>query len=137
MKAQTPFYKIIIYGLICGLILLLLYKCPFKFILGISCPGCGMTRALLSCLKFEFVSAFNYHPLFGIVIIAGITWCLDHFRIIQIPTKIKNILFYVLCALFIIVYFIRLLHGSNIVCIDLKSGLVYKVIQHIYFNYIH
>ena len=127
MKAQNRFYKIILYTLIGGLILLFLYKCPFKFILGISCPGCGMTRALLSCLKLDFVSAFNYHPLFGIVIIAAIIWCLDHFGIIQIQHQTRTVLFYVLCALFIIVYIIRLLHGSNIVSIDFKNGLIYKI----------
>lgn len=38
--------------------------CPIKFITGVSCPGCGMTRAYLSLLKLDFKSAYYYHPLF-------------------------------------------------------------------------
>ncbi len=38
--------------------------CYFKATLGIPCPGCGFTRAYLSLLKGDLVSAFFYHPLF-------------------------------------------------------------------------
>ncbi len=50
-------------------VLLLLTKifktslCPIKHMLGISCFGCGMTRAFISILKFDFPSAFMYNPL--------------------------------------------------------------------------
>ena len=36
--------------------------CPFRFFFGISCPGCGMTRALLAALRLDFAAAFSYHP---------------------------------------------------------------------------
>ncbi len=49
-------------------IVLLLYflgaECIFKNFLGVSCPGCGMTRAFLSALRFDFFSAFKYHFMF-------------------------------------------------------------------------
>lgn len=32
--------------------------CPFRFFFGISCPGCGMTRALLAALRLDFAAAF-------------------------------------------------------------------------------
>ena len=38
--------------------------CPIKFMTGISCPSCGMTRAYLSLLRLDFKSAYYYHPLF-------------------------------------------------------------------------
>lgn len=38
--------------------------CVFRFFLGITCPGCGMTRALLAALRLDFASAWNYHPMF-------------------------------------------------------------------------
>ena len=38
--------------------------CPFRFFFGISCPGCGMPRALLAALRLDFAAAFSYHPLF-------------------------------------------------------------------------
>lgn len=38
--------------------------CPVRFLTGISCPGCGMTRALLAALHLDFKTAFACHPLF-------------------------------------------------------------------------
>ena len=37
--------------------------CVFLHFLGIPCPGCGMTRALLALLRLDFAAAFAYHPL--------------------------------------------------------------------------
>lgn len=36
--------------------------CPFKFATGISCPGCGMTRAFLAIAEADFISAFHHNP---------------------------------------------------------------------------
>lgn len=38
--------------------------CVFVALFGINCPGCGMTRAWLSVLRFDFISAFKFHPMF-------------------------------------------------------------------------
>ncbi|MBE6735159.1 MAG: DUF2752 domain-containing protein [Ruminococcaceae bacterium] len=43
---------------------LLKVPCIFQYLFSIPCPGCGMTRALLSALRFDFISAFRYHPMF-------------------------------------------------------------------------
>lgn len=50
----------------------LFYRCPFKLFLHIECPGCGMTRAVISVLKLNFRQAFQYHPLFPIVLLGGL-----------------------------------------------------------------
>ena len=40
-------------------------SCPIKFVTGISCAGCGMTRAWKVLLFHgDFRQAFYYHPLF-------------------------------------------------------------------------
>lgn len=39
-------------------------QCFFLTLFHIPCPGCGMSRALLSALRFDFRSAFNYHLMF-------------------------------------------------------------------------
>lgn len=41
--------------------------CPIKFMTGISCPGCGMTRAWLELARGHLAAAFAYHPLFWAV----------------------------------------------------------------------
>lgn len=37
--------------------------CPFKIITGIDCPGCGITRALLSIGQLKLAQAVDYNYL--------------------------------------------------------------------------
>ena len=46
--------------------------CPIKFITGISCAGCGMSRAWMAFFQLDIAKAFAYHPLFWLVPIAVI-----------------------------------------------------------------
>src|ERR1051325_5565383 len=39
-------------------------KCPFRFITGLQCPGCGSTRAFYQLLHFHPVAAFKLNLLF-------------------------------------------------------------------------
>jgi hypothetical protein len=41
--------------------------CPILFLTGISCAGCGMSRAWFCVLRMDFTGAFRYHPLFWIL----------------------------------------------------------------------
>jgi len=41
--------------------------CLFKNIFGVECWGCGITRAVLSTIQFNFTAAFNYNKLIVIV----------------------------------------------------------------------
>lgn len=36
--------------------------CVFYKVMGLPCPGCGGTRALVSLFKLDFVSSFLYNP---------------------------------------------------------------------------
>ncbi len=47
-------------------------KCVFKSLFGISCAGCGMTRAAASLVWFDFKAAFSYHALWPLFVIYGI-----------------------------------------------------------------
>lgn len=38
--------------------------CVFKFLFGLPCPGCGLTRANLLFFTGNFYEAFLMHPLF-------------------------------------------------------------------------
>lgn len=44
--------------------------CVFKLVTGLSCPGCGMTRAWLSALRLDLPAALAYHPLFWVAPVA-------------------------------------------------------------------
>ena len=39
------------------------YACPFEFVTGIPCPGCGMTRAFLALLRGDFALSWTMHPM--------------------------------------------------------------------------
>ena len=38
------------------------FFCPFKALTSIPCPGCGMTRALISVTEGDFHAAFGHNP---------------------------------------------------------------------------
>jgi hypothetical protein len=66
MKISNPIQKII-FTLAYLLILAILYfagiGCLFHKFFGFVCPGCGMTRAAIKALQFDFIGAFNHHPM--------------------------------------------------------------------------
>ena len=65
-KHSKIIVPILIVGYFAVTIPLMVYfkiPCVFRKLFGISCFGCGMTRALLSVLRFDFLSALKYHPL--------------------------------------------------------------------------
>lgn len=41
----------------------LLPKCPFNWITGLNCPGCGATRMVHALLHGDVVSAFHYNAV--------------------------------------------------------------------------
>ena len=42
--------------------------CVFHLVTGLDCPGCGMTRASVAVLHFDFAKAWHYNKLLFIVI---------------------------------------------------------------------
>ena len=113
-----------------GVCLLFFYKCPFDYLFGISCPGCGMTRALFSVFLLRFGRAFHYHPGIYLVIPGFLLWCADYFHLISMKKQTKKVLLSIGITALILIYFIRLFSGSEVVCIDIKSGLIYRLLQH-------
>lgn len=113
------------------LCLLFFYHCPFDYLLGIPCPGCGMTRALFSVLLLRFSKAFYYHPGIYLVIPGFLLWCADHFKLLSLKPQAKKVLLSAGIAALIFIYFIRLFSGSDIVRVDIKSGLFYRLITYL------
>jgi hypothetical protein len=48
---------------IVGFLESVLPACPIRALLGIPCPGCGLTRALLLCFHGDFAASLDLHPL--------------------------------------------------------------------------
>lgn len=50
--------------------------CPFRNLTGLSCPGCGMTRACTALVRGDLWHSLHFHPL-GVVVFAwasGTAW---------------------------------------------------------------
>ncbi|MCH5342175.1 MAG: DUF2752 domain-containing protein [Acetatifactor sp.] len=101
--------------------------CPIKWVTGISCAGCGMTRAYLSLLHLDIKHAFIYHPLF---------WSVPFILLIivlrmagRVPTRTANYVKYLTAFLFLIVYVVRLLDPEDIIVVaKIQEGLIWKAI---------
>ncbi len=102
--------------------------CPIKLVTGVSCAGCGMTRAWLALLFGSIDLAYHYHPLFFMPPIALVLFFL---RKKMSKTFFYSFLF-IIAAIFVIVYVYRMFYDSNgIVVFEPENGLIYKLISEI------
>ena len=46
----------------------ILPPCLWKAVFGHNCPGCGLTRAMLSLMSLDFKAAFHFNPLIFILL---------------------------------------------------------------------
>lgn len=101
--------------------------CPIKFVTGISCLGCGMTRAWVSVLKLDFAAAFYYHPLFMIPPIAIIVY----FAKSKINIKIYKIIMLTMVIAFITIYMYRLIFtDGDIVVFEPQNNIIFRLLEH-------
>ena len=100
--------------------------CPIKHLVGVSCPGCGMTRACLSALRFDFSAAFYYHPLWIVMLpLAAL--------LMFLWAKRKKKAFCAVIVLFFLaligVYLYRLFYTeTDIVVWETEKGIISKMI---------
>ena len=52
-------------------------SCVILELTGMKCPGCGMTRALIAALQFDFKSAFSFHKMFWSIPVLYISFLKD------------------------------------------------------------
>ncbi|MBQ9181658.1 MAG: DUF2752 domain-containing protein [Bacilli bacterium] len=62
------FLIILVLYLVLGSAFNIYIGCPIHDITGFHCPGCGLTRMLLSILKLDFYQAYRYNPLLFITL---------------------------------------------------------------------
>lgn len=96
-----------IYASLLALFYLLKIPCLFQYFFRIPCPGCGMTRALLSLLRLDLNSAFHYHPMVWSLPFLGV-YLLKNGGLFQNP-KTSRFFWVFVGAGFFFVWIVRLL----------------------------
>ncbi len=101
--------------------------CPIKFLTGVSCPGCGMSRACMHALKFDFASAFSFHPLW--IALPFAAFFLIFFRVKKMP-KAFGITLAICVTVMLVVYFIRIFSGdSTVVVFAPENSFIYRAVR--------
>ena len=99
--------------------------CPIRFFLGISCPGCGITRAWLAALTIDFPKAFSLHPLFWMVPFLVLAVLFED-RLAVSGWRYAVVL---ICLIFIAVYCVRLIvYPDEVVYFRPKDGFIYRAV---------
>lgn len=99
--------------------------CPIKWLTGVSCPGCGMSRAAAALLKCDFKTAFYYHPLIFFMPFFAAVFILQK----HIPKKTVSAFALLFVLLMVSVYIYRMLSGSDIVCFNPQNGILCRLIR--------
>ena len=114
-------------------------NCPIRWLTGIPCPGCGMTRACLGLLFgdpsaggsgiIEHIQyAMRFHPLVLIVPPVLLYILLGKHPLLGSPKREIALLAGV-CGLMIAVYIVRLLAHDPVLSIDWNSGMIARIIH--------
>lgn len=134
IKRTVAFLRKYRLGIICILAVALCYfglgalgvTCPIKHLTGVSCAGCGMTRACLSALTLDFSAAFYYHPLWVVMPLA-----IPLIAALLIKRKMRAlcVVIAVLAVLFVGVYIYRLLTpDGDIIVFAPSEGAIYRML---------
>lgn len=93
-----------------GRILNLLPPCFFRSVTGLLCPGCGITRATISLLRFNLVDALRYNPPYTFFALTALVWLIwvtvNSFREnYKIPFKSKGYTVFAVALLIMVIVF--------------------------------
>ena len=118
LKSAAGFAAVIAFLYLTGI------GCPVRFVTGLSCPGCGLSRAWAELFRGNIRAAFAYHPLFWsipliLIVLAPFT---------ELSPKFRNIFSTIMAGLFIIVYVVRIVYHDPVLTFQLSEGFIMKVI---------
>lgn len=86
-----------------------MWSCKLKEIIGLPCPGCGITRALLCLLQLDFVGAFNYNPMVYCYMVSLFIYFIV---VVRKSKRLTNWLLWINVVLAIIIWLFRLVSGN-------------------------
>ena len=103
--------------------------CLIKGITGISCPGCGMTRSVISLVQLDIASAWQYHPMVFYLLIALPVMVILYLRD---KDKLVKTLLLISALLLIAVYLFRILVlRSPILEFTPENGILVRLVRSI------
>ena len=86
------------------------WNCPIKYLTGVPCPGCGLSRALAALLRLDFRTALRFHPMVFVLppvvlyaLYTGMSPVIDYFEIF-----LERMLLWSVIVLDIAIWLIRL-----------------------------
>ena len=89
--------------------------------------GCGMTRAFLAAGKLHYAEAFNYHPLWPLVIV----WIPIYFFRKKINKNVFNVLLGLTVIAFVVVFFMRMADPhDHVVVFEPAKSIFARFIHH-------
>ena len=106
--------------------------CPIRWLTGIPCAGCGMSRAFLSVFKGHFGAAWSYHPLIYLILPLAILWLTGRLQDRRIMNLQKPAVRLIITA-FIAVYIVRLVHNDPVLEIDISKGILWKLAREVHY----
>lgn len=103
--------------------------CPIKFLTGVSCAGCGTTRAWLSLLRGDIQDALYYHPLFWVPPIALFLYL----KRSKLSKQLFRAFMFLIILAYAILYLFRLKTGcsGNIVVFEPWNGFIGRGISYV------
>lgn len=101
--------------------------CPIKWFTGVSCPGCGMSRAWFRVLHLDLPGAWDFHPLFWSVPFLLAAFLLRY----RFPVVWKCTVS-VAVVLFFLVYLLRMFDDTcSIVVFEPQNFLFYRIFRYL------
>ena len=125
LKKHSSLIQAILFVVV-GVTVFFVFKlpCPSQYLFGVSCPGCGITRAFLAVFSGDIALAFKMHPFWIALIPCVVVGFILHF------TK-KEKAFYIFTVSALVVYIgvwiVRLILGDSVVAFNLESGAIYRL----------
>ena len=131
MKKHTVLIVVIGTLLVVGLLSFTgVYRCPMRYIFGVPCPLCGMSRAIYSLVTLDLEKAFYYHALWPIVVVGIPTAIILRIRKVDVKRRHINLICIILAIAVMGYYIMRHIQGSPVVKVDFGNSLIYRVYSH-------
>jgi hypothetical protein len=99
--------------------------CPIKFLTGISCPGCGMTRATWKLLTLDLPAALDFHPLSVAMPFFAALWLC--FTWTKKPTARRVVVIAAVASLIAVYLYRQLTGGDEVVVFTPRQGYLYRM----------